>query len=70
MVVWNTEQELKFLVLILSIKDVKMSTDDWTTVASQMGPEFNWNGCRYEVSLALNLPASNSNYSSLFTIPV
>ncbi|KAL2001443.1 hypothetical protein VTN02DRAFT_1759 [Thermoascus thermophilus] len=32
------EQELEFLVLIRSIKDVKMSTDEWTTVASQMGP--------------------------------
>ncbi|KAL2004823.1 hypothetical protein VTN00DRAFT_3096 [Thermoascus crustaceus] len=46
MVSWNTEQELKFLILILSTKEVKMSTDDWSIVASLMGPEFNGNGCR------------------------
>lgn len=55
MVVWNEELERKLLSLIIDAKKIKLSAADWNAIAAKMGSDFNWNACRYEVKLALNI---------------
>jgi len=55
MVVWNEELERKLLPLIIDAEKIKLSAADWNAIAAKMGSDFNWNACRYEVKLALNI---------------
>jgi hypothetical protein len=43
------ERNLTYFLLEQVNPSVKVFEEDWRAVAARMGPEFNWNACRYEL---------------------
>ncbi|EKG15474.1 hypothetical protein MPH_07345 [Macrophomina phaseolina MS6] len=66
---WNAENEARLMIAIMEVAEIKLSKEQWTTVAEKLGEEFTMEGVRQHVQKALRTKAAGSSPTKAAATP-